>query len=726
MRLVSAGERVVRLVDPVRLGRSTAPSRVLFGPHETNLGRDRDISDRHVGYYAARAAGGAGVLVTEIASAHDSDWPYERAPLASRCGPGWAAVAEACRPHGTVVLAGLGHSGSQGSSAFSQRVLWAPSRVPDVASREMPMELEQPEIDALVAGFASAAREAMRSGLHGVELNAGQFSLLRQFLSGLTNQRIDDYGTDRTRLLREVLAAVRESVGEGVVGLRLSCDELAPWAGITPEAAVGVVESVRDAVDYLAVVRGSAMGTSATRPDLHTEPGFNIDLCKGIREAAGGTPVVLQGSVVEPEQAQRALDDGVADLVEMTRAQIADPDLVTAVRDDAPVRPCVLCNQKCNARDNRNPIVTCIVNPSAGHETDDPPVPTKPHPRISAEIGDRTSTEVESPISTEIRRPISTEVGDRISTEIRPRGSAETRHPSSTEVGSPSSAEVGSLISTEIRRGGSAGVGDRGSGAVRVGSGVGRESVLVVGAGPAGLEAARVLALRGRSVEVVEREDRVGGMVRAAAEVAGRGRVARLVEWLEAEVRRLGVQVRLGVEAGPEDVAGREVVVATGSVPGPRGFKVDGGVVLDVVEALSGETPEGPVVVHDPVGDFVGVGVAELLAGRGVETAIVTQDQVVGTQLALTGDLADANARLQRAGVALEKRSRLREVRADHVVLEDVHTAETRERPAATVIHCGHRLPDQRLDGVRIGDCVAPRTVHEAILEGRRAAGGLR
>ncbi|MEV4729211.1 mycofactocin system FadH/OYE family oxidoreductase 1 [Saccharopolyspora sp. NPDC049426] len=636
----------MNLVDPVRLGRSTAPSRVLFGPHETNLGRDRDISDRHVGYYAARAAGGAGVLVTEIASAHDSDWPYERAPLASNCGPGWAAVAEACRPHGTVVLAGLGHSGSQGSSAFSQRVLWAPSRVPDVASREMPMELEQDEIDALVAGFASASREAMRSGLQGVELNAGQYSLLRQFLSGLTNQRSDDYGTDRTRLLREVLAAVREAVGEGVVGLRLSCDELAPWAGITPEAAVGVVESVRDAVDYLAVVRGSAMGTSATRPDLHTEPGFNIDLCRGIREAAGGTPVVLQGSVVEPEQAQRALDDGVADLVEMTRAQIADPDLVAEVRDGTPVRPCVLCNQKCNVRDNRNPIVTCIVNPSAGHETDEP------------------------------------------------------------------------LISTEI--------GGLGSTGVRVGSGVEPGSVLVVGGGPAGLEAARVLAMRGWSVEVVEREDRVGGMVRTAAEVAGRERVARLVEWLEGEVRRLGVQVRLGVEAGPEDVAGRQVVVATGSVPGPWGFKVDGGVVLDVVEVLSGETPEGPVLVHDPVGDFVGVGVAELLAGRGVETAIVTQDQVVGTQLALTGDLADANARLQRAGVALEKRSLLREVRADHVVLEDVHTAEIRERPATTVVHCGHRLPDQRLDGVRIGDCVAPRTVHEAILEGRRAAGDLR
>ncbi|WP_406689733.1 mycofactocin system FadH/OYE family oxidoreductase 1 [Saccharopolyspora sp. ID03-671] len=631
----------MKLVHPVRLGRAAAPSRVLFGPHETNLGRERDISDRHVAYYAARAAGGTGVLVTEVASVHDSDRPYERAPLASRCGPGWAAVAEACRPHGTVVLAGLGHSGSQGSSAFSQQVLWAPSRVADVASREMPMEMEQPEISALVGGFADAARLAVDSGLHGVELNAGQFSLLRQFLSGLTNQRGDDYGADRTRLLREVVAAVREAIGDGVLGLRLSCDELAPWAGITPEAAAGIVESIRDEVDYLAVVRGSAMGTSATRPDLHTEPGFNIDLCRGIRESAGDTPVVLQGSVVDPGQAQWALDDGVADLVEMTRAQIADPDLVAKTREGVPVRPCVLCNQKCSVRDNRNPLVTCIGNPTAGHETDEIPI--------------------------------------------------------SMEIGNPSSIEIASS-----------------------------EPVLVVGGGPAGLEAARVLASRGRRVELVERDERLGGMARTAAEVAGRGRLLGLVEWLEGEVRRLGVQVRTGSEAGPDELDGREVVVATGSAPGPWNFKVDGGVVLDVVELLSGGTPDGPVVVHDPVGDFVGVGIAELLAGRGVETAIVTQDQVVGTQVALTGDLADANARLQRAGVALEKRSLLREVRDGHVVLEDVFTAETRERPAAAVVHCGHRLPDQRLAGLPIGDCVAPRTIHEAVLEGRRAAGGLR
>jgi hypothetical protein len=146
--------------------------------------------------------------------------------------------------------------------------------------------------------------------------------------------------------------------------------------------------------------------------------------------------------------------------------------------------------------------------------------------------------------------------------------------------------------------------------------------------------------------------------------------------------------------------------------------------VVDVADLLSGaELPPGPVVVADPVGDHVGVGVAELLAGQGRQTAIISQDQVIGTQLALTGDLADANTRLQRAGVILAKRSLLREVHAGHVVVEDAFTAQRRRLDCAVVVHCGHRLPDETVPGpLRAGDCVAPRSVHEAILEGRRAA----
>ena len=252
-------------------------------------------------YYAARASGGAGVLVTETASVHPSDWPYERAPLASACGPGWREVVEACRPHGTVVLAGLGHAGGQGSSAYSQAVLWAPSPVADVVPRAA-------HGDGAVRGGGPRRRlrrrrpAAVDAGCAGVEVDAGAHSVLRQFHSGLTNQRADAYGEDRLRLTREVLDAVRRAVGPGpVVALRLSCDELAPWAGVTPEQAAGQVDALADRIDLLTVVRGGPYSVTAYRPDAHTPDGFNRDLCAAMRRAAAGrVPVVLQGSVVDP------------------------------------------------------------------------------------------------------------------------------------------------------------------------------------------------------------------------------------------------------------------------------------------------------------------------------------------------------------------------------------------------------------------------------------------
>jgi 2,4-dienoyl-CoA reductase (NADPH2) len=352
---------------------------------------------------------------------------------------------------------------------------------------------------------------------------------------------------------------------------------------------------------------------------------------------------------VDPAQAQRALADGAADMVEMTRAQITDPDLVARLRASKPdrIRPCLLCNQQCMVRDNRNPILTCVIEPGSGHELDDGDLP------------------------------------------------ADDEHPS---------------------------------------------TVLVVGGGPAGMEAARVLAERGHRVRLAERGPALGGMLVTAAAVHGRHRLGVAVDWWRRELARLGVTVLLEHEVGPaelEDAAaqGMRVLLATGSVPGPRHYRIAPGAhvveAADLVALASSggldQLPEGRAVVFDPIGGPVGVGIAELLAANGRPTSIVTQDQIAGTQLALTGDLAEANSRLQRAGVRRELRSLLREAAADHVLLEDRWTGEQRTADCGFVVHCGHRLPDEALylnrpGTLRAGDCVAPRTVLEAVLEARRAA----
>ena len=455
----------MHLLDPLRLGAITAPNGVLFGPHVTNLGDDeRRFTAAHVAYYARRAAGGCGVIVTEGASAHDSDWPYERAPLAQRCAPGWSAIAAACHAHGSLVIASLDHAGGQGSSAYSQSPLMAPSRVPEVNSREVPKWMEADDIGAVVAGFATATTTAIAAGCDGVEINAGQHSLVRQFLSGLTNHRGDEWGGDRLKFATDVVGAVRAAAqmasSTAVVGMRLCCDELAPWAGITPEMAPDIAASLAAAgLDYLVVMRGSIFTAEKTRADFHEPTGYNIDLTRAIKQLLPATPVFLQGSIVDPDQAEWALADGVCDGVEMTRAQIADPDLVAKLRSGRADerRPCIRCNQTCQVRDARNPIVTCVGEPTSGREATDP---------------------------------------DWYSPTARPR------------------------------------------------------QVTVVGGGVAGLEAARVAAIRGHSVTVVERAAQVGGIAAAA------GPGGELVSWLESECRRLGVAIHTGTTHGATGATG--------------------------------------------------------------------------------------------------------------------------------------------------------------------------
>jgi mycofactocin system FadH/OYE family oxidoreductase 1 len=629
------------LLSPYAVGPRTAPNRVMFGPHVTNLGdNNRTLTNRHVAYYERRASGGCGTIVVEGASVHPSDWPYERAPLAERCGEGWEQIVSACRPHGSLVIASLDHAGGQGSSAYNQAPLWAPSRVPEVNTREVPKWMEPADIEAVIEGFASAARRATDSDLDGVEINAGQHSLVRQFLSGLTNQRDDEWGQNRTLFATRIIAATRAALGDNrVLGLRLSCDELAPWAGITPEMAPQIAaELIEAGVDYLVVTRGSIFSAEKTRPDFHEPPGFNTDLCRTLSDAVD-VPVILQGSVVDPNQAEWALggydDPALCAGVEMTRAQIADPDLVSKLtRNECElVRPCTRCNQTCQVRDARNPIVTCIAEPTSGRETEDPDwyVPA-----------------------------------------------------------------------THTR------------------------DVIVVGAGPAGLETARVATLRGHRVTVIEEADRIGGLARIA------GPNGALIDWYEREHARLGTDIKLNTdswEMPDSDLDTHPVVVqCTGSKQGMAPYEIndDAGTIsvydiVDVRQALVMLPDSGDIAVFDPIGGPIGIAMAEELGERAV---LITQDNIAGNELARSGDLAPANSRLAQRSVRVERRSLLRLVGPEGVVVEDRYSGTRRTIPCVAMIDCGFRLPTDPIDSatMQVGDAVAPRTIFEAVLEARRAA----
>lgn len=646
------------LFTALSLGSKLAPNRFVFAAHQTNFATHNRFEQRHTDYYAARAAGGVGIIVLEGSIVHASDRPYEYCIFGydDQVIAGYRLLAQAIHAHGGLALAHLTHSGMQGSSHVSQLPLWAPSPVPEVNSREMPKEMDPEDIAAVVAGFAQAADYALAGGLDGVEINAGQDSLIRQFLSPLTNMRSDEYGgslENRLRFAREVIRTVRDTIDKhqpgAVLGLRLSGDEYAPWAGIKPEDAAEIARllAADGLIHFISVTSGSIYSTHMTRPGLFMPAGFAAHLA-GTIKAAVPLPVFAQGSIVDAKMAAGLLVEGQADAVEMTRALIADPDLPSKVRAGRPedVRPCILSNQDNIINMVQNPRLSCVNNPAAGYEGD---------------------------------------------SEFAPL----------TRVFTP-------------------------------------QHVLVVGGGAAGLEAARVAALRGHHVTLYEQHAHLGGTLRLAAAAPGRERLALAVDWLEGQLGNLSVTMKLGVTVTPELVAAEApdaVIVATGGRPGtlPGVDLSQAAAVVTPRQVLRGEVPAEPgkAVLLDVIGDQVGMGVAEWLADRGWQVEVVTSDMFVGQRLTASMELTPWNQRACARGITFRPQIDVHRVTGRTLIGSDhfQHDKEIRIEDIDLVVSVTYEVPNEDLyfalkqAGIRVyraGDCVAPRYMSQAILEGYR------
>jgi 2,4-dienoyl-CoA reductase (NADPH2) len=365
------------LASPLRIGGVTVRNRAVLSAHLTNFAEENLPSDRLMAYYAARAAGGVGMIITEEQSVHPSDHAYQKLIQAYReeVLPGYRRLTNEIHRYGVPILAQINHNGAQGSSRHTRVPLLGPSSVADRLFNEVPKAADTADLRSIVWGYAETAERCERGGFDGVELQCSHSSIVRQFLSPHTNLRTDAYGGDlpnRMRLLREIVAAIRERVRRGfVIGVRLCGDEFQP-DGITLDEAVetAVRLEVDRQVDYINTSIGVATESLyLIEASMRVPPDYAMYIPAAVRRETH-LPVVGVGRIKDPGQAERILAAGWADLVGIVRAQVADSDFVRKALDGETdqIRICLSCNQECVGRVGINRWMGCIENVATGRE----------------------------------------------------------------------------------------------------------------------------------------------------------------------------------------------------------------------------------------------------------------------------------------------------------------------------------------------------------------------
>ncbi|GIU93468.1 MAG: N-methylproline demethylase [Acidimicrobiia bacterium] len=388
-----------RLLSPLQVGPVTVPNRVVSTAHGAFLDYYRPgVSDaQYLAYQERRARGGCGLIILQACQVHPSSqtqghYMWERADLVAK----FRRMTAAIHSHGARVLVQLVHFGAQFRSDGNDDLtpLWGFSSLLSPSGWEVAHAMTAEEVEEVIDAFVVAAQVAVEGGLDGVELHAAHGYLLQQSFSPWANRRRDRFGQPLAFLM-EVVGRVREAVGrQAVVGLRISAEDWIPPAagGLGADGLRAVAARICESglIDYLNHSEGARSAHYARAiADYYGEPGEFLPLTAGLREVAAGVPVVAVGKILTPAHAEQALADGVCDLVALTRAQIADPDLVEKVRQGAVhrIRPCVGANVGCVDRMERSLPITCFHNPDVGREWRLPPLAPAETPKRVMVVG---------------------------------------------------------------------------------------------------------------------------------------------------------------------------------------------------------------------------------------------------------------------------------------------------------------------------------------------------
>jgi 2,4-dienoyl-CoA reductase-like NADH-dependent reductase (Old Yellow Enzyme family)/thioredoxin reductase len=673
------------LLQPFTLGPVHLKNRIVSTAHEpayTELGMPKD---RYRLYHREKARGGVGLTMTAGSATVSKDSPAAFGNVDASTDevvPWLSAIAEDCHAEGTAVMIQLTHLGPRNSNFTAD---WLPlisaGRHREPTHRSFTKAMEDFDIERVVDDFAAATARIRAAGFDGLEfLHTGH--LIDYFFASRFNDREDEYNGDLTARLRfplRIIDAMRAEADGMALGVRMSVLEQVD-DGLTEDLAVEALsEYAAHGIDFLNLNVGTI---SSDRELAEAIPGMGtpsapwLETCRRIREAID-IPVLHAARISDAATARFAIEDGCLDLVGMTRAQLADPYLVRKIEEkrEDDIRPCVGANM-CLDSIYTSGAATCIHNPASGREADLPQ-------EVPHDAG-------ESP-----------------------------------------------------------------------------KHVVIVGAGPAGLEAARVAAVRGHRVTLLEADDAPGGQVRIAARSQRRRDLIGIIDWRVQQCQKHGVDLRLNAFAEAAEVLDLEpdvVIVATGGIPDAGYPFREEGPSFDVWDVMDDRLrSKQRVLVFDDHGFYPALDAVERLARAGQQVTYVSPERTIGIDVGSMnspaylqvfsefgvevrlGERLAEKPRIDGAQIVARLRheysDRVEELTTDAVVV-DFGTAPNDEvyfalKPrssnhGATDLDAwvrGRAQPDDGSDAgfrlYRIGDAVASRNVHAAVLEGLRVGMGL-
>lgn len=388
----AGGSRYPTLFAPLDLGAHRLRNRIAHVSMTTRMSSERRVTQPLLNYYASRARGGAALIVTEpVSAASFQNAPQKVRVWDSESENGLCRWAECVEREDCRLLAQLQDPGRGRHERGRNPDALGASALADDLSWTVPHALSVGAIERMIADFAQSSRRLQRCGFSGVELSAAHGHLFHQFLSPWMNTREDRYGGDlagRCRLLRELTAAIRAECGrEFLIGWRLPGDDgIAGSIGPAEAAGIASFLAAIDPGDYICFAQGShSYALDRHVPDLHGPRAPYVELCRQLKAAVPGIPVMAVGLITDPVEADAILAGGAAEIVGLGRPLVTDPawPLKAHQGREADIRYCVSCNS-CWGAITEHRSLSCDNNPRVGSadELDWWPAPSARRRRI--------------------------------------------------------------------------------------------------------------------------------------------------------------------------------------------------------------------------------------------------------------------------------------------------------------------------------------------------------